>query len=381
MVRWFRTIFPPVVVAVVLTILAIQGTRSPLKASAVLVSPPAPAPVKPVLSAPSSPATVPAPPSNRLCGAGIVEPCTENISVGTLVPGVVSQVLVKVGQSVPAAAPLYRIDDRQLRGTLKVREAALLCAEVDLARLEKMPRPESLPAAEAKVYEAKAMLAAQRDLFDRSAGLRPRHAIAEEEYVTRKQGYEAAQQQVHRLEAEYALLRAGAWEPDKAVARAAVARAKAEVEQTRIDLDRLMVRAPVSGQVLQINVRPGEFVSTPHPVSPIVLGDLVTLHVRVDIDGHDIPRFRPGLSAKATPRGHTQPEYPLEFVCVQPYVIMKRSYVNNSTSSSPWVDPRVLQVIYTLKGGGESLYVGQPLDVSIDLTNCGLVSGQKVPRS
>ena len=238
-------------------------------------------------------------PGDRMTAAGIVEPSEENIPVGTPVSGVVSQVFVKVGQQVRAGTPLFYIDDRQYQAILKVRQAALVSAEAELSRLEQMPRLESLPVAEARVREAKAQLTAQQDLFDRSAGLRPLHAIAEEEYVLRKQGYEAACHQVVRMEAEFALLHAGAWEPEKKVARAAVARAKAEVEQARIDLDRLLVRAPTSGQVLQVNVRPGEAVGSPYPKSLIVLGDLATLHVRVDIDGRDISRFRPGGSAKA----------------------------------------------------------------------------------
>ena len=64
-----------------------------------------------------------------VAGAGIVEASTENIAIGTLVPGVVTEIGVKVGDSVKAGQPLFRIDDRDLRAELVVRQAAVKSAE------------------------------------------------------------------------------------------------------------------------------------------------------------------------------------------------------------------------------------------------------------
>jgi len=133
-----------------------------------------------------------------------------------------------------------------------------------------------------------------------------------------------------------------------------------------VDIDRLEVRAPVAGEVLQVNVRPGEYINTPHLTAPIVLGNLETLHVRVDIDEHDIPRFIPGAPARATVRGNPQTAYPLTFVRVEPYVVPKKSLTGDSSER---VDTRVLQVIYALQPGEKSVYVGQQLDVFIDVSN------------
>src|SRR6185295_13196764 len=52
---------------------------------------------------------------NTVAGAGMVEPETENISIGTPLPGIVVEVLVKVGQQVKAGTPMFRIDDRDHR--------------------------------------------------------------------------------------------------------------------------------------------------------------------------------------------------------------------------------------------------------------------------
>ena len=77
--------------------------------------------------APSAPPVEPAksPFKTQLAGAGIVEPESENIAIGSHVPGVVEQVYVRVGDIVRPTAPLFRQDDRSLKGELAIREASL----------------------------------------------------------------------------------------------------------------------------------------------------------------------------------------------------------------------------------------------------------------
>ena len=100
--------------------------------------------------------------------------------------------------------------------------------------------------------------------------------------------------------ADYNLLKAGAWESEKRVAQVGGRARKAQVEQAQTEVDRLTVKALVDGEVLQVNVRPGEFVGAPPGQALIVLGSMTQLHVRVDIDEYDIPRFVP--EAPARPR-------------------------------------------------------------------------------
>lgn len=315
----------------------------------------------PKLPPPSQPAHTPY--GKTVAGAGLVEAQTENISAGSALPGVVTVVHAKVGQKVAAGTPLFRLDDRQLRAELKAREANLAAAEAQLAKLVAMPRPEEVPPAEASVREAQANLADQEDQLKRSRTLYGRRAVAEEDLSKREQAFHVAQQQLARAQANLELLKAGSWEPDQAVARAQVEQMRALVEQTKTELERLVVCALVAGEVLQVNVRPGEFVGAPPGQALVVLGNVRQLHVRVDIDEHDIPRFTPGTPARATPRGNAQQMYALKFVRVEPYVIPKKSLTGDNTER---VDTRVLQVIYALDAGSQPLYVGQQLDVFID---------------
>ena len=317
----------------------------------------------PELPPPIQPATNPYP--NTVAGAGIVEPQTENIAVGSPVPGVVVEVLVTVGQKVEAGEPLFRLDDRQLKAELAIRKAMRADATAELARLGAMPRSEELPAAEARVREAQADYEKWKQQWARGEKLVTQGAMPEEEFADRKQTAIQARERYNRAVADLELLKAGAWEYDKRVAQTAIEEARAQVEQTKTELERLVVRALVDGDVLQVNVRPGEFVGAPPSQALVVLGNVMQLHVRVDIDEYDIPRFQPDAPAQATLKGQPDVSFPLRFVRIEPYVVPKKSLTGDNTER---VDTRVLQVIYAVDAGDRRLFVGQQLDAFIDAT-------------
>src|SRR5262245_17898446 len=263
----------------------------------------------PEVPPPIQPAESPFP--NTVAGAGIVEPQTENISIGSPLPGVVVAVEVRVGQKVKPGDPLFRLDDRQLKAELAIRNATLADAQAELARLDALPRKEELPALEARVREAKADWENWEQQWARGEKLVTERVMPEEEFIVRKQSAIGARERYNRAVADYDLAKAGAWEYDKQLAQAKVTEAQAQVKQVETDLDRLVIRALVDGEVLQVNVRPGEFVGAPPSQALIVLGNVTRLHVRVDIDEYDIPRFIPDAPARATLKGQPGESFPL----------------------------------------------------------------------
>jgi HlyD family secretion protein len=319
-------------------------------------------------SDPPPPAEPPRTPfGHTVAGAGLVEAETENISVGSALAGVVLEVHVpveKVGQRVKAGDPLFRVDDRHLKAQLAYQQATVAAARAQLSKLVQQPRPEELPPSAAKVRTAEANVRLQQDLAERARRLQPTGGMAVEEATQRLLSLEVARQQLAQAEADYALLKAGAWKPDLDIARAALAQAEAQVGQTRTELDRALVRAPVDGEVLKVYVHPGEYVGAQPGQALVVLGHLGRLHVRVDISEHDIDRFQLRAPARAVTRGQARQEYPLRFVRVEPYVVPKKSLTGDNTER---VDTRVLQVIYALVSADRRVYVGQQLDVFLDV--------------
>jgi HlyD family secretion protein len=307
---------------------------------------------------------------HTIAGAGIVEPETENISIGTALPGVVLDVYVpveKVGQRVQKGDPLFLVDNRQLQAQLAYQEANLASAEAQLAKLQAMPRPEEVPPSDAKVRVAEANVALQQDLSDRANRLIASRSMAEEDVRQRQLNLEVARMQLAQAKAENSLLKAGAWDRDKFIAQASVELARAQIRQIKTDLDRCLVRAPVDGKVLQVNVRLGEYVGTPPNQALVVLGSTEMMNVRVDIDENDIPRaqraFQRGAPAFASPRGDPSLKYPLKFVRIEPYVIPKKSLTGDNTER---VDTRVMQVIYQVQRDEPPLFVGMQMDVFLE---------------
>jgi multidrug efflux pump subunit AcrA (membrane-fusion protein) len=300
--------------------------------------------------------------AERVVGLGLIEPRSEAVEIAAPVPGLVIEVRVKVGQRVRAGEALFRLDDRQLQAELHTRRADQAAAQAQLDRLRRMPRKEEVPASEARLEDARIGLEDADQDYRRT--LRAGFGVAEETRVRSRMANERARAHLRLAEAELALLKKGAWEEDLAVAAANLAKAEAAVRQVETELHRLVVRAPTDATVLQVQVHAGEYASAPPNRSLMVLGDVERMHVRVSIDEHEIPRFRPESAARALVVGHPELSYPLTFVRTEPYVIPKRSLSGDNRER---VDTRVLLVIYSLAPpAGAPLFVGQQIHVYID---------------
>jgi len=301
---------------------------------------------------------------DKISGSGIVEASTRNISIGSHVPGIVATVFVRVGQRVKSGDPLFALDDRKHKADLAVKEAALQEAKSRLSKLRQAPRAEELPPALARVKEAEAILEDMRQQLQIATKVKDPRAISLEDLNKRRFAVEAAEARLIQARADLSLLQAGSWKPDIDVAGANVASAESEVKAARVEIDRLTVRAPVDGEILQVNIRPGEFAPSGVTLEPLILlGNLDVLHVRVDIDENDAWRYLPETPAVAYIRGNSQFKTDLKFEYVESYVVPKRSLTGDSTER---VDTRVMQVVYSFERGKLPVYPGQIMDVYID---------------
>jgi multidrug resistance efflux pump len=227
-----------------------------------------------------------------------------------------------------------------------------------------MPRAEDVPPAEARVAEAEAQLADAQNRVALAESVEDSRAISVEEVDRRRHEREAADARVSQARAELALLQAGAWQADVEVARAEEAAAEAQVLAMEIELERLVVRAPVAGMVLQVNVRAGEFAQAGMLTTPLVLlGTVHPLHVRVDVDENDAWRFREGAAATGSVRGNRDIGTDLKFEYLEPYVVPKRSLTGDTSER---VDTRVMQVVFSFERGELPIQVGQQMDVYIE---------------
>lgn len=318
-------------------------------------------PVKANLAPPAQPPTAAF--GKQVGAVGLVEASTENIGVSLPVSGLVTQVFVGAGDSVKKGQPLFTLDDRDIRAELGLRQTALDLARAKLVRLESSPRPEEIPPAEARVAEAQAQLEDTMTQLRLIESVKDKRAVREEDVQKRRRAVEAAQARVEQNQASLRLLKAGAWKPDIEVARAEVKQAEAQVARIQADINRLTVTAPITGRMLQVKIRAGEYAQAGALSQALMLmGNVDVLNVRADIDEKDAWRVRAGEKAIASVRGNSQQKYPLTFVRFEPYVVPKKNLTGDSTER---VDTRVLQAIYALPKGAP-VYPGQQMDLSIE---------------
>lgn len=316
-----------------------------------------PTPLPPAVEPPSAPY------AHFVAGSALVETSTQNIAIGTPVGGLVVEVLARVGDQVKRGQVLFRLDDRQTRAELASREAMLAVSEAQLAKARLGTRPEEIPPARARLAQAEANLADQKNQLLLWEKVKDERAVSADELSRRRFAVQVAQAQADGARASLDLLEAGTWKADLAVAEAQVTSARAGVEAARVDVDRLSVRAPVDGMVLQVNVRAGEFATAGTLSTPLMMmGNVSPLHVRVDVDENDAWRVKAGAEAMAYVRGNKDISAPLTFVRFEPFVVPKRSLTGESTER---VDTRVLQVIFSFDPKGLPIYVGQQMDIYI----------------
>lgn len=366
----------------------------------------------PLVMPPISPSAAGVSSSAAFIGAtGAVEAAGRNIRIGAHVSGVVASMGAGVGEAVRAGQVLFVIDARSAEAEVAQRRADLAQAEARVAELR-----ATIPAARARVEASAAQIIsaeaatarargdlsrAQAELSDRQNQLRTgelaatldARAIAGEILEARRFAVRAAEANIAAAEAWVAQNEAGI-----ASARAALAGAQADlavlvepetgadgaqvrsalsaVEQARAgllaaqtDLELRTVRSPIDGVVLQVDTRAGEFALAGVNATPLmVVGAIERLHVRAQLDEVDIPRFRAGAAAWATPRGDAGSRLALSLVRVEPLVIPKRQL---SGATSERVDTRVLEVVFALPPGAEGLYVGQQVDVYVEASSVG----------
>jgi HlyD family secretion protein len=284
--------------------------------------PPRPAPLV-------EPARSPFPAS--VAATGIVEARQENVRVATTKAGMVAKVFVAVGAKVKKGDPLFQLDDRESR-------AKLATAESQLGSLRAALRAEQ------------AMFADAADQFERTRKLREQDVASEDELKRKEFQLENWKARVARIEAD-------------------LAAAEVQVGAARTDLQVLTVLAPREGELLQVNVREGEYANV-NPQEPLmILGEVDKFQIRADVDEQNAWQVQKNQPAVAFLKGDTKNPLPIRFVRIEPYVVPKRSLTGDSSER---VDTRVLQIIFEMDRPVVPVYVGQQVDVFIqrsDKTN------------
>jgi RND family efflux transporter MFP subunit len=269
------------------------------------------------------------PPKNpyesTVAASGIIEAVNENVRIAPPAGGLITGVLVVVGDRVEEGAALLQLDDLELLAQLGTREAAI-------------------PPARARIAEQRYRVQDLEVQYKRLPALYDQQAVSEDDLKRTWYALEVAKRALVRAEAE-------------------LEQAIAQRDETKRLLSRLTVRAPRAGTVLQVNVRAGEY-AMPGATDPLILlGETQQLQVRADVDEVNAPLVKPGASGVAYLKGSTTQAIPLTFARIEPYIVPKKSLTGDNTER---VDTRVLQIIYRFEPPPFPVYTGQQVDVFIE---------------
>jgi multidrug resistance efflux pump len=181
------------------------------------------------------------------------------------VSGYVTEVAVKDYQQVVAGQVLARVDDRIYRARVDQARAALAAAEAGLANSAQARASKSagLQGQSAGVVNAQAQLARAQADMARVQDLVSDGSVSVRELDQNRAALRQAEAQVRQAQAASEIARQDVKTVDvgRGGLEANVEAARAQLRLAQIDLDHTVIRAPEAGQVGEVGVRLGQYVT------------------------------------------------------------------------------------------------------------------------
>lgn len=288
---------------------------------------------------------------------GRVEPISGAIKVAAPAMGVIGAVLVKANDTVLAGEPLIRLADREARAQLAAAEA-----QVEMRKRVRDKESASSAAsrrrrAEDAVADAEAAIFEVRSLLDKATTERRAGRGSDGEVEAARSGLTRAQNRLAQQSDELRKIAADAPLPTLPEGQLNVARA--ELQGSRAALDKLTIRAPIGGTILQMNAKPGELASPSTTQPLVVLGDISALRARAEVDERDIEKIKVGQSVVVRPAALRGREIAGKVSFVAPLVETSR---NGTLSQRNMTDVDVVEVLIELSEPGP-LTSGMKVDV------------------
>jgi HlyD family secretion protein len=203
------------------------------------------------------------------------------LDIAARVDGRVKQIPVERGQNVPANAVLVRIDNPETVAKLEQMKAAKAVAEAQLANILAGTRVEAVAARKAELERAQAALVLAQKTFDRTHTLTEQGNSPQSRLDQMTDSLHETERAVDQARSAYDQAVNGYTKEERAIARASVEKANADIQSVQSIIDQLVVYAPVASQVYQRNVEPGEYVSPGVPL--ITLIDLADVWIHFDL--------------------------------------------------------------------------------------------------
>ncbi len=265
---------------------------------------------------------------NTVAAPGVVEAISEEIEVGAEIPGKLKQVLVEEGDQVVRGQTIAILENSDfqaqvstaktnietLRKQKETAEARILQAKTERARIFNGARPEERREALQSYEQTLPNVEQAKREVERREKLYASGDISREELERSKRDLETAQKQSNAMNEKYNVVNANARKDDLNKADAAILlaenqvnefdamirEAEARVRTAQANLEKTIIRAPMTGVVLRKRLKDGESVSPENQTGIVSLADVSALRVRVDLDEIDVAKVRESQKAFVT---------------------------------------------------------------------------------
>jgi HlyD family secretion protein len=248
------------------------------------------------------------------------------INVNSKVTGRLAWIGVEKGDKVKEGQVLVRLEDQEFRASTEQAQGALDNARAYLDELQHGSRPEEIQQAQHNLEEARATLLDDKLTLDRTKQLSGAGVVSRQVMDDATAKFESDQQRVNSLDKASQLMKIGPRVEEIARARGALAQAQGQLDYAKSQLDATVIRAPVTGTILDRTAEKGELITAQFasaaaggPQGSVVsLADLNDLQVELDIAQADFARLAPKQKAIVTTDTYPDKKYDGEIAQISP---------------------------------------------------------------
>src|SRR5580698_9503032 len=183
------------------------------------------------------------------------------INVNSKVTGRVAWIGVEKGDHVKEGQVLVRLEDDEFRAQYEQAKGAAENARAYLEELQNGSRPEEIQQAQHNLDEARATLADDQLTLDRTKDLWSQGVVSKQALDDATAKFGADQQRVNSLDKAFQLAKLGPRREEIARARGALDQAQGQADYAKSLLDATVIRAPVTGTILERAAEKGELVA------------------------------------------------------------------------------------------------------------------------
>lgn len=219
------------------------------------------------------------------------------IQVASKVVGKVAWIGVEKGDKVREGQVIVRLEDDEYKAQLTQARGSVAALEARLLELQNGSRPEEVQVAKANLESAQADLQFAKVQLERYQTLANQGVVSRQQLDDARAKYDSQVARVASLERNYELVRIGPRQEVIQQVRGQIMQAKGQVDFYETQLNNTVIRAPITGTILERIVEKGEFVTTGFVGDRgakgyvVSMADLKDLQVELDINQADFAKL------------------------------------------------------------------------------------------